>query len=124
MNSRGLTVARVKPGSIAEEIGIGQGDRLTAINGMPVRDLIDYCFLEADEIVTLDFKKADGEEWVLELEKDYDQDLGLEFEGAGFGPTIRCTNHCIFCFVDQMPPGMRKTLYVKDDDYRLSFWEW
>ena len=122
MNSRGLTVARVKPGSIAEEIGIGQGDRLTAINGMPVRDLIDYCFLEADEIVTLDFKKADGEEWVLELEKDYDQDLGLEFEGAGFGPTIRCTNHCIFCFVDQMPPGMRKTLYVKDDDYRLSFW--
>jgi putative radical SAM enzyme (TIGR03279 family) len=89
---------------------------------MPVRDLIDYCFLEADEIVTLDFKKADGEEWVLELEKDYDQDLGLEFEGAGFGPTIRCTNHCIFCFVDQMPPGMRKTLYVKDDDYRLSFW--
>jgi len=122
MKSGGLTVALVKPGSIAEEIGIGQGDRLIAVNGMPVRDLIDYRFLEADENVTLDLQKADGEEWVLELEKDYDQDLGLEFEGDGFGRTIRCSNHCIFCFVDQMPPDLRKTLYVKDDDYRLSFW--
>jgi putative radical SAM enzyme (TIGR03279 family) len=122
MKSGGLTVARVKPGSIAEEIGIGQGDRLIAINGTPVCDLIDYRFLEADEDISLELKKADGEEWVLELEKDYDQDLGLEFDGAGFGRTIRCSNKCIFCFVDQMPPGMRKTLYVKDDDYRLSFW--
>ncbi|HHU87268.1 MAG: DUF512 domain-containing protein [Pelotomaculaceae bacterium] len=122
MKSGGLTVARVKPGSIAEEIGIGQGDRLIAVNGTPVCDLIDYRFLEADEDISLELKKADGEEWVLELEKDYDQDLGLEFDGAGFGRTIRCSNKCIFCFVDQMPPGMRKTLYVKDDDYRLSFW--
>ncbi len=122
MKSGGLTVARVKPGSIAEEIGIGQGDRLIAVNDTPVRDLIDYRFLEADEDISLELKKADGEEWILELEKDCDQDLGLEFEGAGFGRTTRCSNHCIFCFVDQMPPGLRKTLYVKDDDYRLSFW--
>ncbi len=122
MKPRGLAVARVEPGSIAEEMGIEQGDRLIAVNGEPVRDLIDFCFLEAEEDLSLDLKKASGEEWILDLEKDYDQGLGLRFEGDGFGRTIQCSNHCVFCFVDQMPPGMRDTLYVKDDDYRLSFW--
>lgn len=122
MKPAGLIVARVKPGSIAEEMGIGRGDRIVAINGVPVHDFIDYRFWEADEDVSLELNKADGEAWILDLEKDYDEDLGLEFEGAGFGRTIPCSNHCLFCFVDQMPPGMRKSLYVKDDDYRLSFW--
>ncbi|OPZ73285.1 MAG: hypothetical protein BWY80_00966 [Firmicutes bacterium ADurb.Bin456] len=122
MKPAGLVVVRVKPGGIAEEMGIVRGDRLVAINGTPVHDLIDYRFWAADEDISLELNKVNGEKWVLDLEKDYDEDLGLEFEGAGFGPTIPCSNHCLFCFVDQMPPGMRKSLYVKDDDYRLSFW--
>lgn len=122
MTSRGLAIFWVEPGSIAEEAGLVPGDRIMAINGEPVRDLIDYRFLEADESLSIEVKKADGEDWVLEVEKDFDQDLGIDFGAGGFGRTARCANKCVFCFVDQMPPDMRKTLYVKDDDYRLSFW--
>ncbi|MDD4335658.1 MAG: DUF512 domain-containing protein, partial [Desulfotomaculaceae bacterium] len=122
MKRRGLKIYMVEPGSIAEELGVAVGDRVTAINGAPVLDLIDFRFLAADELLFIDLKKADGEEWVLEVEKDFDQDLGINFGAGGFGPVIKCINKCVFCFVDQMPPGMRRTLYVKDDDYRLSFW--
>lgn len=122
MKRRGLKIEAVEPGSIAEELGVAAGDRVTAINGMPVRDLIDFRYLAADELLFIDLKKADGEEWVLEVEKDFDQNLGINFGAGGFGPAIKCINKCVFCFVDQMPPGMRRTLYVKDDDYRLSFW--
>jgi putative radical SAM enzyme (TIGR03279 family) len=122
MKSIGLRIYKVELGSIAEQMGLETGDRITAINGDPVRDIIDFRYLEADEILSVDIKKTGGEEWILEVEKDFDQDLGIDFGSGGFGPTIRCTNKCVFCFVDQMPPGMRKTLYVKDDDYRLSFW--
>lgn len=122
MKCRGLKIFMVEPGSIADELGLEAGDRVTAINGSPVRDLIDFRYLEADELLSIDVKKTGGDEWLLEVEKDFDQDLGIDFGGDGFGPTLRCGNKCVFCFVDQMPPGMRRTLYVKDDDYRLSFW--
>jgi len=119
---RGLTIERVLPGSIAAEMELKPGDRLIAINGMAVRDLIDFRFLVAEEHLDIEIHTASGEEWVLEVEKDYDEDLGMEFAGGGFGSTNRCSNHCVFCFVDQMPSGLRKSLYIKDDDYRLSFW--
>lgn len=122
MKRRGLKISMVEPGSIADELGLAAGDRVTAINGEPVRDLIDFRYLAADELLDIDVTKTGGDEWVLEVEKDFDQDLGIDFGPEGFGPTLRCNNKCVFCFVDQMPPGMRKTLYVKDDDYRLSFW--
>lgn len=122
MKRRGLKISMVEPGSIADELGLAAGDRITAINGEPVRDLIDFRYLAADELLDIDVTKTGGDEWVLEVEKDFDQDLGIDFGPEGFGPTLRCNNKCVFCFVDQMPPGMRKTLYVKDDDYRLSFW--
>ncbi|MCL6635142.1 MAG: DUF512 domain-containing protein [Peptococcaceae bacterium] len=122
MKNRGLAVFQVEPGSIAEELGLEPGDRIVSVNGEPVRDIIDYRFLETEESLTVEVKKAGGEEWVLDIEKDFDQGLGLDFGPEGFGRTIRCRNKCVFCFVDQMPPGLRKTLYIKDDDYRLSFW--
>lgn len=122
MREKGLVVRRVEPGSIAEELGLTPGDRIMAINEYPVEDLIDYRFLISDETLSVEVKKFNDEVWVLDLEKDYDQDLGVDFGEDGFGRTRRCSNKCIFCFVDQMAPGMRKTLYVKDDDYRLSFW--
>jgi len=121
MKHQGLAIFQVEPESIAGELGLEPGDRVMAVNGEPVRDLIDFRFFETEENLSIDIKKAGGEVWVLDVEKDYDQGLGLDFGDAGFGRTARCSNKCLFCFVEQMPPGMRKTLYVKDDDYRLSF---
>jgi len=107
--------------SIAEEIGFEVGDRLISINGQPPRDLIDYQFLCADEVLDLEVLDKAGARHQVEIEKDYDEDLGLEFATALFDGLIQCNNHCPFCFIDQQPPGMRQTLYLKDDDYRLSF---
>lgn len=115
------TIARVVPGSIAEEIGFEPGDRLVSINGQPPRDLIDYQFLCADEVLVLEVLDTKGKRHHVEIEKDYDDDLGLEFESALFDGLIQCNNHCPFCFIDQQPPGKRESLYYKDDDYRLSF---
>ena len=114
-------VTKVLPGSIAEELGFEPGDRLVSINSQHPRDLIDYRFLCADEELALDVLDADGEVHHIELEKEYDDDLGLEFETALFDGLIQCNNRCPFCFIDQQPPGKRGTLYLKDDDYRLSF---
>ncbi|TEB11796.1 hypothetical protein Pmgp_01374 [Pelotomaculum propionicicum] len=122
MKNRGLEVCLVKPESIAAELGLEPGDRVLSINGETLHDLIDYRFWETEEKLSIDVKKAGGELWILDVEKDFDQCLGLEFSGGGFGRTRRCSNKCVFCFVDQMPVGLRKTLYVRDDDYRLSFW--
>lgn len=122
MKNRGLVVFRVEPESIAGELGLEPGDRIVSINGEPLHDLIDFRFLESEESLSIDVKKAGGGQWVLDVEKDYDQCLGIDFGPGGFGRTRRCSNKCVFCFVDQMPPGLRKTLYVRDDDYRLSFW--
>ncbi|MCL6638616.1 MAG: DUF512 domain-containing protein [Firmicutes bacterium] len=121
MKNKGLIIATVEPGSIAAELELRPGDRVVEMNGRPVRDMIDYRFLESDEELTIRVEKAGGEEWLIDLEKDFDEGLGLDFGENACGRTIRCSNKCVFCFVDQMPPGLRKTLYVKDDDYRLSF---
>jgi putative radical SAM enzyme (TIGR03279 family) len=114
-------ITRVLPDSIASEIGFEVGDRLVTINGQKPRDLIDYQFLCADEILELEVLDTTGKTHQVEIEKDYDEDLGLEFETALFDGLIQCNNRCPFCFIDQQPPGMRQTLYLKDDDYRLSF---
>jgi len=114
-------VTRVLPNSIAEELGFEPGDRLVRINDQAPRDLIDYQFLCADEDLTLEVEDAQGTPHQIDIEKDYDADLGLEFETALFDGLIQCNNRCPFCFIDQQPPGKRETLYLKDDDYRLSF---
>jgi len=114
-------ITKVLPDSIAEEIGFTVGDAIVAINGTQPRDLIDYQFLCADEILELEVLDTGGKTHHIEIEKDYDDDLGLEFETALFDGLIQCNNRCPFCFIDQQPPGKRSSLYLKDDDYRLSF---
>lgn len=114
-------ITKVLPDSIAAEIGFEAGDAIVAINGTRPRDLIDYQFLCADEVLELEVLDTTGKTHSLEIEKDYDQDLGLEFETALFDGLIQCNNRCPFCFIDQQPPGKRTSLYLKDDDYRLSF---
>jgi putative radical SAM enzyme (TIGR03279 family) len=115
------TISAVTDGSIAAELGLTPGDALLAVNGKPVSDIIDLSFALADEYVELLVARQSGEEELFAVEKDYDQDLGLEFDSAVFDRVRPCANKCVFCFVDQMPPGMRESLYIKDDDYRLSF---
>jgi putative radical SAM enzyme (TIGR03279 family) len=118
---RPAQITGVLPDSIAAEVGFDVGDRLVSINGQPLRDLIDYRFMCADEFLDLEVLDAKGKKHRVEIEKDYDEDLGLEFETALFDGLIQCNNHCPFCFIDQQPPGKRQSLYFKDDDYRLSF---
>ncbi len=114
-------IASVEPGSIAEELELEAGDILLEINGNKIEDVFDYHYLMNEEYVELLIRKADGEEWELEIEKEYEEDLGVSFENGMMDDYRHCTNKCIFCFIDQMPPGMRETLYFKDDDTRLSF---
>lgn len=114
-------IFRVQPGSIAEELELEPGDVLLSINGQQIADVFDYHFLVNDDYLVLLVRKANGEEWELEIEKDYQEDLGIEFENGLMDDYKSCSNKCMFCFIDQMPPGMRKTLYFKDDDSRLSF---
>ena len=118
---RPALITKVLPDSIAAEVGFEPGDAIVAINGTRPRDLIDYQFLCADEVLELEVLDAKGKTHSVEIEKDYDDDLGLEFETALFDGLIQCNNRCPFCFIDQQPPGRRQTLYLKDDDYRLSF---
>ena len=114
-------VASVEAGSIGEELGFEPGDQLLSINGVRPRDLIDYRYLIVDEELTLEVRDSAGELHCVELEKDADDGLGLAFTEALFDGLRQCTNRCPFCFIDQQPPGHRDSLYLKDDDYRLSF---
>ncbi len=114
-------VSEVLKGSIAEELEIQPKDEIISIDSTKMSDMIDYNFLCKSELLTLEVKKANGETEVIEIEKDFDEDLGIVFESAVFDRVKPCLNHCIFCFVDQQPKGLRDTLYVKDDDYRLSY---
>ena len=114
-------VATVEPGSIGEELGFQPGDRLVAVNGIRPRDLIDLRMLCGEEDLALEVEDPDGTSHHIELEKDADDGLGLGFTEALFDGLKQCNNHCPFCFIDQQPPGHRRSLYVKDDDYRLSF---
>lgn len=114
----GLVIEKVVPGSIADEMELEAGDRLLTINGHAVRDIIDYNYFTADEQLLLEVAKGDGEIWEVEIERDEEEGLGIMFPAPR---PLRCGNNCIFCFVHQLPPGMRRPLYVKDEDYRLSF---
>ena len=114
-------IRSVSPGSIAQEMEIEPGDVLLTINGQSPEDVFDYRYLINDEMLLVLIRKANGEEWELEIEKEYTEDLGLEFENGLMDDYHSCRNKCIFCFIDQLPKGMRDTLYFKDDDSRLSF---
>ncbi len=120
MNNRHL-IKSVTPGSIAEEMEIEAGDYLLEVNGTPIVDIFDYQLLCMDEFIDVVIEKSNGEQWELEIEKDENEELGLEFENGLMDEYRSCCNKCMFCFIDQMPPGMRETLYFKDDDSRLSF---
>ena len=110
----------VENDSILSEMEVEAGDILLSINGMPVTDILDYRYLIADDTLTVEIEKPDGEIWELDIEKEYEEDLGVTFPEAMIG-TKTCKNNCVFCFIDQLPTGMRDSLYVKDDDERLSF---
>jgi putative radical SAM enzyme (TIGR03279 family) len=116
----GGVIASVEPGSIAEEVGLRAGDEVMAINGHPLRDVIDYRFYGAEESLEI-LVRQDGAEAIYEIERDYDDDLGIEFTAPTFDGLRTCDNHCPFCYLKGMPPGLRPSLYVPDDDYRLSF---
>jgi len=117
----GGKISAVLPDSIGEELGIEAGDLLLSINGQPVRDVIDYNYCVDDEYLKLLIEKPDGEVWDCEVEKYPDEDLGLIFKDDLFDGIRRCRNHCLFCFIDQLQPHPRKTLLLKDDDFRMSF---
>ena len=121
MKDKGHLITAVEPGSIAEELGIEPGSKLLSINDTVIEDVFDYRYLSQDEDIVLTVIDKDGEEWDYDIEKDYGEELGLVFEGGLMSDYHHCSNKCVFCFIDQMPPGMRKTLYFKDDDARLSF---
>lgn len=114
-------ISNVRRHSLAEKAGIQPGEKLCSVNGCNVQDIIDLSFLTSDEVVELEIESAAGAKRLVQIEKYPDEDLGLEFESAVFDKVRTCYNNCIFCFVDQMIPGMRPGLYVRDDDYRLSF---
>lgn len=114
-------IADVAPGSIAEEMELAAGDAVYMVNHEVMEDVFDYQYLINDENIVLSVIKENGEEWELEIEKDFDEDLGITFESSLMDNYRSCSNKCIFCFIDQLPPGMRETMYFKDDDSRLSF---
>lgn len=114
-------VKTVKEGGIAGEMGIEPGDAVLAVNDTEIEDIFDYQFLVQDEYIEVLVEKADGQQWLLEVDKESDEDLGIEFENGLMDEYRSCRNKCIFCFIDQMPKGMRGSLYFKDDDSRLSF---
>lgn len=117
---KGHTIKSVDPGSIADELGLEPGDRLLSIDGHELEDIFDYEYYIENESIMVVIAKKNGEEWELDIENDY-QDLGLTFENGLMSDYKSCHNKCVFCFIDQMPKGMRETLYFKDDDSRLSF---
>jgi putative radical SAM enzyme (TIGR03279 family) len=114
-------INKVRRGSIAEEMDISPGDKLLSINAYPINDILDYQFYSEDDSLIIEIEKENGTLWSLEIEKNYDEELGLDFVEPVFDAMKSCQNRCIFCFVDQLPPDMRETLYEKDDDYRHSF---
>ena len=121
MKEEGHRICSVQPGSIAAALDVEPGDCLLAVGGEKIADIFDYRLLIAEDKLDVLIRKQDGEEWLLEIEKDPGEDLGLVFASDLMDDYRACCNHCVFCFIDQMPPGMRETLYFKDDDSRLSF---
>lgn len=120
MSERGHIIKSVDPGSIAEQLELEPGDAVLSIDGKVLEDIFDYEYYINSESILMVVRKKNGEEWELEIENEY-EDLGITFENGLMSEYRSCRNNCIFCFIDQMPPGMRETLYFKDDDSRLSF---
>lgn len=116
-----IIIMSVEQGSIAGEAGIEPGDLLVSINGQKIKDIFDYRYLTTEESLMLRIRKKDGEVWDIEVEKEQYEDLGMDFEDSLMDASKSCSNKCIFCFIDQLPEGMRKTVYFKDDDSRLSY---
>ena len=114
-------ISEILNSSIAQELDFQAGEKIISINGEKPQDMIDYRYLVCSEDIEIEIEKLNGEIEVYEIEKDFDEDLGIVFDSAVFDRIKPCTNHCIFCFVDQQPEGLRKSLYIKDDDYRLSY---
>lgn len=114
-------IISVEAGSLADELELIPGDKILEVNGTKLRDIIDLSFAFADEEIELLIEHENGEQELLEFDKDYDEELGVEFESAVFDGIRRCANNCCFCFVDQVAPNMRDSLSIKDDDYRMSF---
>lgn len=121
MKEKGHLIQAVEEGGIAEEMGIEPGDRLLEINGETVEDIFDYQYMIEEEYVEVLIAKPSGEEWLLEIDKDYEEDLGVTFDNGLMDDYRSCTINVFSVFIDQMPKGMRETLYFKDDDSRLSF---
>ena len=120
MHNINRKIAYVEPGSLAEEAGIAAGDTLISVNGISPRDILEYRFLCSEYELTLEVEKPDGSVEVITMESDY-EDPGIEFCQGLIDSAQSCRNKCIFCFIDQLPKGMRETMYFKDDDARLSF---
>lgn len=121
MSGKKHVILKIEEGSIASELELEPGDSLISINGNQIEDVFDYQYLTQEEYLLVLVEKGNGEEWELEIEKDFDEDLGITFESGLMDEYKSCSNKCMFCFIDQMPKGMRETLYFKDDDSRLSF---
>ena len=120
MHKEDTTISYVEPESLAEEAGIVAGDKLVTVNGHTVHDILEYRYLTSEYEVELEIQKVDGSFEVITIENDY-EDLGIEFRQGLIDTAQSCKNKCIFCFIDQLPKGMRETVYFKDDDTRLSF---
>lgn len=116
-------IAGVLKGSVGEEVGLEKGDRLISVNGRVPDDIIDYCWEISDESIVFEIQKESGEIWHVDIEKEYGEPLGLSFDPPTMTPVHTCANRCIFCFIKQNPPGLRPSIYFRDDDYRLSFLE-
>ncbi len=121
MKKKPIIIKSVEPDSAAMEAGIEPCDFLLSVNGQAITDIFDYRFLTTDSRLLVEVEKRDGERWEIDIEKDEYEDLGLDFEDPLISEAKSCTNKCVFCFIDQLPKGMRQTVYFKDDDSRLSF---
>ncbi len=116
-----ILIVKINEDSIAQELEIEPGDKLLSINGKKPKDILEYRYLINDEFLLVEVRKLDGEIWQLEIEKDYEEPLGITFQEEMIDKPKSCHNNCVFCFINQLPKGMRDTLYFKDDDTRLSF---
>lgn len=114
-------IEQIEKSSIAEDLGLNAGDEVVSINGVVLKDYFDYKFFAIQEEIDLHIRYANGEEEIFEIEKDFGEDLGITFDNVIFDKIKPCANNCAFCFIEQQPKSMRDTLLVKDDDYRLSF---
>ena len=114
-------IASIEECSPADDAGFEPGCYITAVDGQPVRDIIDWRWLTDDDVIEVSYIDLDGEEGTVELEREFGEDWGIEFDGLVFDEVKQCRNACTFCFMRMLPHGMRKSLYLRDDDFRLSF---